>query len=209
MEGGKKTERDRMLEEGKLALDFANTVDWHASDHPEESLHRYEDLVAWGLKAGTVSSDEASALRRSAAREPEVAGAILEQARALREVIYRIFAGVAGDRAPDPSDLAALNAALGDALPHLALAPESGGFAWVWRETGGALERVLWPVAKSAAVLLTSDVLDRVRQCADENCGWLFLDMSKNRSRRWCDMKSCGNRAKARRYYARQHAATS
>jgi len=205
----RKSARDRDLAEGRIALGFANTVDWHASDHPEESLHHYEDLVAWGVKAGTVSTDEASALRRRAAREPEAAVAILERARTFREVVYRVFSAVAGGRAPDPSDLTALNAALGEALPHLALAPEGDGFRWVWRETREVLERVLWPVATSAAVLLTSDVLDRVRLCADENCGWLFLDMSKNRSRRWCDMKSCGNRAKARRYYARQHADAS
>jgi predicted RNA-binding Zn ribbon-like protein len=209
VKSGRPTKRQRDLLAGKLALDFANTVGWHASEHPEETLHHYEDLLSWGEQAGAISASEAEGLRADATRGTEAADATLEQARIFRETIYRIFSAIAGGDAPAASDLDSLNRALAIALPHGILVPDQEGFAWGWRAEPGALDRVLWPVARAAGVLLTSDDLDRVRQCADDDCGWLFLDMSKNRSRRWCDMKSCGNRAKARRYYARQHDASS
>ena len=78
-----------------------------------------------------------------------------------------------------------------------------GGYTWVWDEGGRALDSMLWPVARSAADLLTSGELQAVRQCAGRACGWLFLDTSRNRTRRWCDMSVCGNRAKARRHHER------
>ena len=85
-----------------------------------------------------------------------------------------------------------------------ALSARDGGFAWAAGAPGTPLRRPLWPVLWSAADLLTSDRLARVRSCGDPRCGWLFLDTSRNRSRRWCDMADCGNRAKARRHYARR-----
>ncbi len=206
MENEKQSGKHRKLLEGKLALDFANTVDWHASDHPQETLCSYGDLLTWGRKAGIVSSNEATALRQEAGRQPERASAVLKEAYELREVVYRVFAAVARGAPPRRTDMTALNAALRRALLHLVLVPGAAGFLWDWHGEGGELDRVLWPVVRSAAELLTSEELDRVRQCADADCGWLFLDMSKNRSRRWCEMRSCGNRAKARRYYARHRA---
>jgi predicted RNA-binding Zn ribbon-like protein len=107
---------------------------------------------------------------------------------------------------PSPEDLVALSEAAADAASHRVLAPEQAGYAFAWPERSG-LERLLWPVALSAAELLVSDDLDRVKECATENCNWLFVDMSRNRSRRWCDMKECGNRAKSRRHYARSRRA--
>ena len=103
-------------------------------------------------------------------------------------------------------DLAALNAALSKVLANACLVPAEDGFAWAWGGEDAALRRVLWPIVRSAAELLTSDKLDRVGQCAGDSCGWLFLDTSRNRSRRWCEMEHCGNRAKARRHYRRQQA---
>ncbi|MBI2081511.1 MAG: CGNR zinc finger domain-containing protein, partial [candidate division NC10 bacterium] len=102
------------------------------------------------------------------------------------------------------SDLAVLNAALAEALPLLGLVPEGNGFTWEWTANGQRLDRMLWPVARSAAELLTSGELARVRECEAESCAWLFMDRSRNRSRRWCDMKTCGNRTKARRHYERK-----
>jgi predicted RNA-binding Zn ribbon-like protein len=78
------------------------------------------------------------------------------------------------------------------------------GFVWDWHEVDGVLELPIWIVARSAADLLVSSELERVRECAGEKCDWLFLDASRNQSRRWCDMAACGNRAKAQRNYARR-----
>jgi predicted RNA-binding Zn ribbon-like protein len=107
--------------------------------------------------------------------------------------------------APRPSFGLAPRPSLGIApRPSLGIAPSGGGFAWEWYEVDGALDLPVWIVARSAADLLMSADLTRVRKCASEKCDWLFLDASRNRSRRWCDMAVCGNRAKARRNYARR-----
>ncbi|MBN1859137.1 CGNR zinc finger domain-containing protein [Candidatus Bipolaricaulota bacterium] len=80
-------------------------------------------------------------------------------------------------------------------------------FQWGWSDAEDQLEWPVWILARSAADLLTSDERDRVRRCAGPDCGWLFVDISRNHSRRWCDMADCGNRAKARRSYARKRQA--
>lgn len=192
------------LETGQLCLDFANTANWHASDHPEEELNSYFDLIAWAQRVGLVSDAEVARLLDVAARRPAEAGAVLERAIALREAIYHIFSARAQDLQPTTNDLAALNAALDDALSHLHLAPGAAHFDWQWIDQEGRLDGLLWPVALSAARLLASDELERVGECADDRgCGYLFFDTSRNHSRRWCEMKDCGNRAKARRHYRR------
>jgi len=197
------------VEAGRLCLAFANTVDWHASAHPEEHLNSYVDVLDWARKAGLLSDDRHASLLARAAADPAGAGGALKQALILREALYRVFSNTADQRAPAPDDLAVLNAALAKALPHLRLMPAAGGsYAWGYVADEADLEGVLGEVALSAAALLTSADLSRLKECADERgCGWLFLDMTRNRSRRWCDMSGCGNRAKARRHYQRQREA--
>lgn len=193
------------LKEGWLCLDFANTAEWHASDHPQEQLNSYPDLVAWSEQVGLLTNSEAQRLLRKAKRHPGDAAAVLRRAIALRDAIYRILSRVAHGHAPQATDLTSLNAALPEALARSRIVPLADRFAWGWTDVETALDRMLWPVARSAADLLTSADVHRVGECADERgCGWLFLDMSRNHSRRWCDMKDCGNRAKARRHYKRK-----
>jgi len=192
------------LKAGQLCLDFANTAEWHASDHPEESLTSYAALLAWAQGIGLLSERAAVHLSRAAARDSKAAAAVLAAAIALREAIYRIFASHAHGRAPHAGDLTTLNTALARALPHARLVTTADGYAWDWAPDDHPLDAMLWPIARSAADLLTSADLDRVGQCADDRgCGWLFWDTSKNHTRRWCYMRDCGNRAKARRHYAR------
>jgi predicted RNA-binding Zn ribbon-like protein len=105
-------------------------------------------------------------------------------------------------------DLRTLNRAIGRAMSHAGLTPSRGRFEWSWPEAPLDLDRVSWWVARSAAELLTSPDLTFVRECAGYDCGWLFMDTTKNRSRRWCNMSTCGNRAKGRRHYERRRAAT-
>ena len=126
---------------------------------------------------------------------------LLRRARTLRESIFRIFAAVAARRHSSPADLAVLNAELPRALGSLRILAAGAGFSWAAAVPGP--ERLLAAVARSAADLLTSRDAGAVRECAAPGCRWLFLDRSRNRSRRWCDMKVCGNRAKARRHYRR------
>jgi predicted RNA-binding Zn ribbon-like protein len=188
-----------------LCLDFANTVDWHASDHPQETLNSYSDLVFWAKETGILTDLQVRQLIREAASCPEVATAVLERAVVLREAIYRVFSAVAGGRPPEGSDLSVLNRELSEALARLQIIQVTDTFTWGWAGGETAPDVMLWAVVRSAADLLTSEGLSRVGQCADDRgCGWLFLDMSRNRSRRWCDMKDCGNRAKVRRHYHRK-----
>jgi predicted RNA-binding Zn ribbon-like protein len=107
-----------------------------------------------------------------------------------------------------PDDLVVLNEVLKDAQCHRRVTQSPQGFAWQWVEVPGGLDQILWPVSRSAADLLTSNLLERVRECADDRgCGYLFIDTSRNRSRRWCSMESCGNRAKVRQHRERQRKA--
>lgn len=192
------------LETGQLCLDYANTANWHASEHPEEELNSYPDLVAWAQRVGLASDVEVAHLLEAATQRMAEAAAVLEQAVNLREAIYHIFSARAQGLQPETNELAALNAALDDAFSHLRLAPAAAHFNWEWTDQEGRLDAMLWPVALSAAGLLASDDLDRVGECADDRgCGYLFFDTSRNHSRRWCEMKDCGNRAKARRHYRR------
>jgi predicted RNA-binding Zn ribbon-like protein len=189
---------------GRLCLDFANTLANRTSDDPHEWLDSYDNLIAWAQLAGALSPEAAQPLLAEAPAHPEKAALALDRVIALRETIYRIFSATGSGGRPAGDDLAALNAALSEALPHLRVVPKGTEFAWDWGGDAMALDRMLWPVARSAADLLTSEELDRVGECHGEGCGWLFLDVSRNHSRRWCDMGDCGNRAKARRHYHRK-----
>jgi predicted RNA-binding Zn ribbon-like protein len=186
---------------GELCLDFANTVGG-SRENPKERLNRYEDLIGWSIHAGTIDPETGDALLSRAGAEREHADRVLDRARQLREAIYGIFAAIAGDHEATGEDIARLNAELERAQVHLRVAPVAGGFDYLFAD-GSALDRPLWPIARSAADLLVSDDLARVKRCGGHDCDWLFLDQSKNKSRRWCDMRDCGNRAKARRHYRR------
>lgn len=207
---------------GALCLDFVNTVDPRHSSDRREYLDSYPALAAWGRYAGTTGADRDDRPGETAPGEPgELAGAgepagagdrleaerVLARAIGLREALYPLFRGAARGQSPDPDDLGVLQAELTLALPQLRIAWSPAGFAREWEHDSTALDRVLWPVCWSAAELLTHGPLDRIRECPGQgNCGWLFLDLSKNASRRWCDMRVCGNRAKARRHYTRARA---
>ncbi len=190
------------LEGLQLSLDFVNTVEWHASAHPEETLKSYGDLVHWAEGKHILTSEQVEKLSRNVSVDPDGAAAVLTRAIELREAIYRILVELAHCCIAPAEDVELLNRAIGEALCCARLVPENGGFVWAWPAEDERLDMVLRPVVWSAARLLTSGELVRVGQCADEQgCGWLFLDTSKNRTRRWCNMGDCGNRAKARRHY--------
>jgi len=192
------------LDAGRLCLDFANTADWHASAEPTERLNSYNDLVLWGWATNLLGEDEALALWTTAGEHPEIADKVYERAIELREVLYRVFSQTVMQESLAREDLDFLNAALREAMMHLQLNNAADRFSLQWEISEKALDRMLWPVVRSAVDLLTSDDLGRVGECADDRgCGYLFYDTSRNRSRRWCSMESCGNRAKAMRHYER------
>ncbi len=192
---------------GHLSLDFANTLEWRGSARERDWLTGYQALVAWALRAGAVDGREAEELRAYADWAPGSAAEVLEQARALREAVYRVAAASASGETPEAADLEALNTRLAPLLGETRLSATAsatpGGLVPAWGGAPDDLERVLWPVARSAFDLLTSGAAGRLRECAGRDCHWLFLDRSKNGSRRWCAMSNCGNLAKARRHRAR------
>jgi predicted RNA-binding Zn ribbon-like protein len=187
---------------GELCLDFVNTVEPRGAGQSQEFLATYSDLVAWSSHAAILTHAEAELLRHEAAARQAEAEAVHRRAIALRETLYRVFLCIVEGRPAEAQDLEQLNAVLAPALSHLRIVPLQEGFTWEWHVQDGDLDRMLWPIVRSAAELLTNGPLDRLKQCA--GCSWLFLDGSRNRTRRWCEMRVCGNRAKARRHYERQ-----
>jgi predicted RNA-binding Zn ribbon-like protein len=189
---------------GVLCLDFTNTASWHASYRSTEHLNDFCDLLRWSNEYGIIGPDTKLALSEGAERNPAGALTILTRARKLREGLYRIFVAVSQRKSPGRPDMQLLNETLDQAPVRFEVQHEESGFSGKRMTGGSEFATVLGPVAWSAAELLTSENLHRIKRCADDTCGWLFLDNTKNRSRRWCDMGDCGSRAKAKRYYRRK-----
>ena len=187
------------LSGGRLCLDFVNTVEKRPTE-PRELLQTYADLAAWSRQSRILSPREERALVGRARRAPDGARKVLERARSLREALFAIFSRGTEYALDD------LREALPTAYRHpvLRTGPSGRGHDLVWEDDPKALDRMLGPVLRSAVALLTSKELDRVRVCGADDCDWLFLDESRSRSRQWCNMAVCGNRAKARRFYQRQ-----
>ncbi len=186
-------------------LAFVNSVEWRLSDR-NEFLTDYGDLVRWGWHAGLLTDEEARALLAAAAGRSREAADTHAQALVLREALYAVFSAVARKAAPPADALGMLNAALAEAMVPARLVPFGEGFRREWLDPKHTLEWLLHPVARSAAKLLISPELTRLKECPGspgKACGFLFVDETKNRSRRWCSGFTCGNRARLHRHYAR------
>jgi predicted RNA-binding Zn ribbon-like protein len=203
---------------GNPALDFVDTVGGlrGAEPQPEDELLReYDDLVVLGLKTGALSERAARRLRRTAAERPDEAEAVLARAREKRELIDAVFRPLSEDTEPPAEVLAELRdfgaeaIARGEFVPAASASPRGrpvpapGGFAWSW-DHRDELDAPLWPIAHAAVELLTDGPLDRIKTCG--RCRWLFLDTTKNHSRRWCSTEGCGTDEKKERYVARRRA---
>jgi len=203
----RKPEPEFELSGGVLCLDFANTLSERGS--PKRSfdyLHGYDDLVVFAREEGILTRREESELLKFSQIKPQGRARVHRVAVTLREAIYRVFAAQVKSEEAMPKDVKMIEDFTREAIRHRELCYAGQQYRWEWKP--GYDERlgwVLWPIAESAAELLTSARLKKVRACAGARCEWLFLDESRNHSRRWCDMKVCGNREKARRHYERQH----
>jgi len=193
------------LKSGHPSLEFTNTVNNHASEQPGETLFKYEDVLAWAGRVGLFREDQVGRLTRQAARQPDEAARVFVAVLALREAMYRIVIAQTKGKSAPKQDLAILNSVLSQLTGGAQVVYQTDRFEWQWNFDENALEAPLWLLALSAVDLMTSEYYERVGQCADEDgCGWLFVDTSKNHSRRWCDINDCGNRAKQRRYQKRK-----
>lgn len=185
---------------GTPCLDFVNTI--NSRLHPEHDyLVEYVDLLGWAKKVGILSSAQASALQKQAKQNAKGARNALKAAWRLRELLYRLFASVAKGAQPAKQDLDSFVTSYAEAIARGQLVDAGEHYRTNWRMEG-ALDSILWPLIYSAGELLQSKDLNHVKECP--GCGWLFLDTSKNQSRRWCSMNTCGARDKMRRYHRRQ-----
>jgi predicted RNA-binding Zn ribbon-like protein len=181
---------------GDLALDLANTLEGRGTP---ETLVDYPELAAWAALVGAVGDPRR--LTAIAAEQPAAADRALDDARRLRTAVDDVFRPLAEHGAPPPAEaLDELVAFAAEAAAHARLSPHDGSFELAWG--GDDLRRPLWPIAIAAVDLLRTGPLDRLKTCA--NCPWLFIDHSRNRSRRWCTMDECGVHLKMRAYRARQ-----
>lgn len=196
---------------GDPAIDLVNTVDWTSRGLVEERLTDYERLTRWAEGAGVVPPRRAAQLRALAEEQPRVAERAHRQVVELRGRLRALFTAVArGERLERVPQLAPFNEGLRAAMERLELAPptravdaDAPPLRWSWREATERLDSILWPVIRSAAELLVSDEAARIRECGGEDCGWMYVDRSRNGLRRWCEMETCGNREKSKRRAAR------
>lgn len=197
---------------GDPCLDFVNTVGGRLTGDArpgttvvrDDKLARYDDLLAWAQHAALLSGTEARELAGLASRRPREASRVLARARSTREALSRVLVSSMRGQRPASRDLAALNTELAAVRERERLVPAASGLRWAVADSESRLDAVLWPIWRAAAALLTSGDAPRLRQCGGEGCGWLFLDRSRNRSRRWCTMEDCGNLSKVRRFRQRR-----
>ena len=193
------------LSGGRPCLDFVNTLDERLTDRPVERLRQFGDLVSWAAQTQAISRQEVAMLRRYGLNRPRAAQAALRRATMVREAIFAVCSAASQRRNIAGPAFAALAESVSRAARRRHIQRRGNRFAWGWQPmTRVDPDLILMRAAWSAADLLTSPAADRIRQCAGPGCAWLFLDTSKNRSRRWCDMTVCGNRIKARRFYAKR-----
>ena len=185
---------------GALCLELVNTSGARAADRPRERLASYQDLLTWSRRAGILRPAAADRLRRQAARGPAGATRALRRVRRLREQLYRVFRPIADGSAPPPMAVGLVSRWWRKDRSRRELVAGRGGFDLRLRVRADERDPMLWPIVASAVDLLTSERIARLKRCGE--CDWLFLDESKNGSRRWCK-KNCGNRVRARRRYAR------
>lgn len=200
----KRTAASLKLLGGRLCLDFVNTLDWRGAETPQEFLNTFGDLVIWSRHAGITTKAEARKLSLSAEQPNANAEQVLKRAVKLRETIYRLFSAAIAGYDPVEEDLNFFNKNLSLSMQDSKITRTDDGYRWDNSGNKTRLDWILNPIIRSTVDILVSDEVKKVKACADPACGWLFIDISRNRSRRWCDMKDCGNRAKASRFYRKK-----
>ena len=187
----------------RLWLDFVNS---DAAPHGTDALHDFERFVRWLAGAQLLDAERASTMRRRAQQQPSGALAVLGDARRVRAVLRAL--AERGVTSPDvrADVLGEINRVLGRSAGTRRLElQEDGSFVRSFVAVGDAFAGLLIPIVESAADALILAELSRVRRCADPRCRRVFQDETKNGRRRWCDMATCGNRAKAARHRMKLH----
>ncbi|MCJ8521795.1 putative RNA-binding Zn ribbon-like protein [Pseudorhizobium tarimense] len=173
---------------GNLALDLANTISWRNTSREVDHLATFDNVVAWSKDVGLIGDDFVLS--------PSEQKTLYEQVLALRTAIRGAGSAIANDLDPSRPDSDVIRdiAALALCQASLSGTPYTLHFEGIYRVTGA--------IAWSALDLLRGEELSRLKQCPPDDCHWLFIDRTKNASRRWCDMGTCGNRAKKKAHRA-------
>lgn len=193
---------------GNPALDLVNTVDYTEQGLEQERLTGYDQVVEWAAGVGVLSPKQAASLGGRARARPREAEAALRSTLRVRQVLSRIFRAVAQGE-PEGKALEDFNQLLGQALRHMRVAQVSERprrerhLRLDWEDLEASLDSILWPVLWSAASLIVSEEASQIRVCGGPDCGWMYVDRSRNGLRRWCQMETCGTREKSRRRYER------
>jgi predicted RNA-binding Zn ribbon-like protein len=180
-------------------LAFVNTLSSRPLPEPVERLTSYDALVSWAREQHLIPAAAADRLLGEARRHPHQAALVLSRAKEFREALNALAVAIEHKRQPPAAVLQTIGDRLADAYTHGRLVPYDGALQWI-SSAEDDLDRVLWEISRAAGRLVLSSRLTRIRSCAAGDCGWWFVDDTKNHSRRWCDMKSCGNREKVRRF---------
>lgn len=189
---------------GCCCLDFANTVTGRTSTEYQDGLASYDDILEWASVTGMLDGNILRKLSAKAKSVPDMARRGHRRARRFRDAIYDVFSAIAAGDEPARAAMDRLNSKTFRILSQTEFRRSRDRYTRQWTAADDALERILWPVAWSVFELLNSDEVLLVRECANPECHWLFIDRSPNRRRRWCDMRQCGNVMKARRHYRRR-----
>lgn len=187
---------------GAYCLDFANTIN-SRRDPEHDYLRSYAELVTWALKIEILTAAQADRLLSLAERDTGAAQEALRKALSIRELLYQLFSKIARQSDPNPEETRGVGDLYAEAIAHSKFTRNGDHFFIDWKEDE-EFDSLLWPILYSAGQILLASELTRVKECP--NCGWLFLDHSKNQSRRWCSMDTCGARDKVRRYHRKLRA---
>jgi predicted RNA-binding Zn ribbon-like protein len=199
------TVQDVRLIGGSPCVDFVNTVLWRGTEREQDVLCGYADLLTWVCRLQLLPPDLAAELGDLSTQSPDEASRTHRRAIRFREALHRILVARVDGSEAATADLKIIKSAFAGSVADASLVQSGDAVRWEWRQGAGGLDRPLWPVAHHALALLL-DPIPGIRRCGAEECGWLFIDHSKNKSRRWCSMEGCGSRVKMRRHYARARA---
>jgi predicted RNA-binding Zn ribbon-like protein len=198
---------------GHPALDFVNSLDKRFGEGgPVDLLAGYGDLLRFAEQTTLLETRQVRRLANSV--NPGGAARALRSARELREAMAAAFYGSVDGHPPLAADIRSLERHFHSASAHRELRWEQpaqssnrrSGIAWDWGRFETNAELPVWILSQTASQLMMSEAMGRIRACGVDTCRWLFLDTSKNHTRRWCNMRVCGNRMKARRFQARRDA---
>jgi predicted RNA-binding Zn ribbon-like protein len=189
------------LHAGNPALELVNTLDFRFSAQVVDLIPTYKDLLRFATQLELLTAEQARKLGRSV--DDKEAQRVLASTVELREALAAVFYGRMEGGKPPAAQMHILEQQFYAAAVHRRLLAGHEHLEWSWSGVERQAEIPLWMLAQAASDLLVSSDAELVKDCGDPTCRWLFLDVSKNHTRRWCDMKTCGNRMKARRHHAR------